>query len=78
MFDRIAGRKYFNVYGPHEGHKGDMRSMVSNAYEQIRELGKIELFQSYRADYADGERMRYFIAVREYVTTYLAMDDRNK
>src|SRR5215471_9329945 len=35
--DRIVGLKYFNVYGPNEQHKGDMRSMVLKAFEQIRE-----------------------------------------
>ena len=24
----IVGLKYFNVYGPYEDHKGDMRSVV--------------------------------------------------
>ncbi|MGH9680818.1 MAG: NAD-dependent epimerase/dehydratase family protein, partial [Candidatus Acidiferrales bacterium] len=26
--DKIAGLKYFNVFGPNENHKGDMRSVV--------------------------------------------------
>ena len=29
---RIVGLKYFNVYGPNEDHKGDMRSLVHKAY----------------------------------------------
>ncbi|MGC1782422.1 MAG: ADP-glyceromanno-heptose 6-epimerase [Acidobacteriaceae bacterium] len=71
LFDRIAGLKYFNVYGPHEEHKGDMRSMVSKAYEQIQKCGKIELFKSYRPDYADGEQMRDFIYVKDAVAVTL-------
>src|SRR5579875_1608237 len=31
---RIVGLKYFNVYGPHEEHKGDMRSVVVKSFEQ--------------------------------------------
>ena len=39
--DRIVGLKYFNVYGPNEQHKGDMRSMVLKAFEQIRASGRV-------------------------------------
>ena len=45
---RIVGVKYFNVFGPNEDHKGDMRSMVAKAYEQIAADGAIRLFKSYR------------------------------
>ena len=39
--DRIAGLKYFNVFGPNEDHKGDMRSVVNKAFEQILETGRV-------------------------------------
>jgi ADP-L-glycero-D-manno-heptose 6-epimerase len=71
LFGRIAGLKYFNVYGPHEDHKGDMRSMVNKSYTQIRETGKVQLFRSYRQDYADGEQMRDFIYVSDAVAVTL-------
>lgn len=32
---QICGLRYFNVYGPYEGHKGDMASMVFRLYKQI-------------------------------------------
>jgi ADP-L-glycero-D-manno-heptose 6-epimerase len=67
LFDRIVGLKYFNVFGPYEDHKGDMRSMVAKSYEQIKETGKVELFKSYRPDYADGEQKRDFIYVKDAV-----------
>jgi ADP-L-glycero-D-manno-heptose 6-epimerase len=67
----IVGLKFFNVYGPHEDHKGDMRSMVSKAYEQIRQSGCVRLFKSYSPDYADGEQMRDFIYVRDAVDVTL-------
>ena len=60
-FNRVAGLKYFNVYGPYEDHKGDMRSMVNKAYAQIKETGKVRLFKSCASGYADGEQMRDFI-----------------
>lgn len=63
----IAGLKYFNVYGPGEAHKGDMRSVVHKAFEQIRDAGRVKLFKSHRPDYRDGEQMRDFIYVKDAV-----------
>ena len=71
LFGRIAGLKYFNVYGPYEDHKGDMRSMVSKSYDQIKTVGKVQLFKSHRPDYADGEQMRDFIYVKDAVAVTL-------
>jgi len=48
--EQIVGLKYFNVYGPNEEHKGDMRSVVSKAYEQIASTGEMTLFKSYHPD----------------------------
>jgi ADP-L-glycero-D-manno-heptose 6-epimerase len=78
LFDTIVGLKYFNVFGPYEDHKGDMRSVVSKSYEQIRQTGKVELFKSYRPEYADGEQMRDFIYVKDAVaiTLYFALNCR--
>jgi ADP-L-glycero-D-manno-heptose 6-epimerase len=71
LFDRIAGLKYFNVYGPYEDHKGDMRSMVNKSYAQIKKEGKVRLFKSHRPDYSDGEQMRDFIYVKDAVAVTL-------
>jgi len=65
--DRIVGLKYFNVFGPNENHKGDMRSMVHKAYEQIRETGRVRLFKSERPEFRDGEQRRDFIYVKDAV-----------
>ncbi len=67
VLGRIAGLKYFNVYGPGEDHKGDMRSVVHKAYGQIRETGGVKLFKSYRPDYRDGEQTRDFVYVKDAV-----------
>ncbi|NWF49946.1 MAG: ADP-glyceromanno-heptose 6-epimerase [Ignavibacteriaceae bacterium] len=67
ILDKIAGLKYFNVYGPNEYHKGDMRSVVHKAYEQVRETGKVRLFKSKNPLYKDGEQMRDFIYVKDAV-----------
>jgi len=73
----IVGLKYFNVYGPHEDHKGDMRSVVVKSFEQIRETGEVKLFKSYRPQYKDGEQMRDFIYVKDAVdvTLHFALQD---
>jgi ADP-L-glycero-D-manno-heptose 6-epimerase len=67
----IAGLKYFNVYGPGEAHKDDMRSVVHKSFGQIRETGKVQLFKSHRPDYKDGEQVRDFIYVKDAVAMTL-------
>ncbi|MFA8342201.1 MAG: ADP-glyceromanno-heptose 6-epimerase [Rhodothermaceae bacterium] len=64
---KIAGLKFFNVYGPNEYHKEDMRSVVHKAYEQILATGELKLFKSDHPDYADGEQKRDFIYVKDAV-----------
>ncbi len=67
LLKQIVGLKYFNVFGPNEFHKGDMRSMVLKAWEQILKTGKVRLFKSYHKDYAHGEQVRDFIYVKDAV-----------
>lgn len=67
LLSSITGVKYTNVFGPNELHKGEMRSVVCRAYEQIRDTGKVKLFKSYRPEYADGEQKRDFIYVKDAV-----------
>ncbi|HWZ95475.1 MAG TPA: ADP-glyceromanno-heptose 6-epimerase [Opitutaceae bacterium] len=66
-FDRIVGLKYFNVFGPNEDHKGDMRSLVHKAYQQILATGKVGLFKSYHPQFKDGEQKRDFLYVKDAV-----------
>lgn len=73
---RIAGLKYFSVYGPHEEHKGPNRSIVSKALDQARSTGRIELFRSHREDCADGEQQRDFVHVNDAVAATLFLYDR--
>jgi len=62
---QIAGLKYFNVFGPNEYHKGDMRSVINKAYPEVRDKGIMRLFKSYRKEYADGEQKRDFIYIKD-------------
>ncbi len=76
----IVGLKYFNVYGPNEYHKGDMRSVVRKAFEQIRDEGYVRLFKSGDSNYKDGEQMRDFIYVKDAVDMtlwFLKNKDKN-
>ena len=67
LLDKVAGLKFFNVFGPNEYHKDDMRSVVCKAFTQIRQTGKLKLFKSYRKEYADGEQRRDFVYIKDCV-----------
>ncbi|MCK5087456.1 MAG: ADP-glyceromanno-heptose 6-epimerase, partial [Melioribacteraceae bacterium] len=67
MIEEVVGLKFFNVYGPNEYHKEDMRSVVNKAFEQVIERGKVRLFKSYNDKYKDGEQKRDFIYVKDAV-----------
>ncbi len=67
LLKKIVGLKYFNVFGPNEYHKENMRSFVVKAFEQINAGGKVRLFKSYEPEYADGEQVRDFIYVKDAV-----------
>jgi ADP-L-glycero-D-manno-heptose 6-epimerase len=78
LLDSIVGLKYFNVFGPNEYHKGNMRSFVIKAFEQIDRKGKVGLFRSYRVDYADGEQKRDFVYIKDAVDMTLFFLDNPK
>ena len=61
------GLKFFNVYGPQEGHKGRMASTVLHSYRSIEEQESCPLFRSHRDDIKDGEQKRDFIHVSDLV-----------
>jgi ADP-L-glycero-D-manno-heptose 6-epimerase len=65
LTNKIAGLKFFNVYGPNEYYKGDMASVVWKAYNKIQETGSFSLFRSHRPDYKDGEQKRDFVYVKD-------------
>ncbi len=77
LLERIAGLKYFNVFGPNENHKGEMRSVANKAFHQIRETGTVRLFKSERRDYGDGEQRRDFLYVKDAVAMTLHLAERD-
>lgn len=66
-FKVFTGLKFFNVYGPNEYHKGDMRSMVHKAWGQIQQSGTVRLFESHRKEYTHGEQVRDFVYIKDVV-----------
>jgi len=75
LLEEICCLKYFNVYGPNEWHKGDMRSMVCKGYEQVRDTGKVRLFRSDRPEYPDGGQRRDFVYVKDAAAMTLWLFD---
>jgi ADP-L-glycero-D-manno-heptose 6-epimerase len=77
ILNDIVGIKYFNVFGPNEYHKGDMRSLVCKAHDEILNTGRIRLFKSYKPEYPDGGQMRDFVYVKDAVemTLHLAENE---
>jgi len=66
-----AGLKFFNVYGPNEYHKGDMRSVIAKITPDLARGAPARLFRSYHPGYADGGQMRDFVHVDDCVAVML-------
>ena len=62
-----AGLKFFNVFGPNEYHKGEMMSLVTKRFDEVRSGQTVKLFKSHRAGIADGDQRRDFIYVDDVV-----------
>jgi ADP-L-glycero-D-manno-heptose 6-epimerase len=67
---QVAGFRYFNVYGPHEQHKGRMASVAFHAYHQLLSAGKVKLFVG-SDGYGNGEQRRDFVHVDDVVDVNL-------
>ncbi|MFC7333391.1 ADP-glyceromanno-heptose 6-epimerase [Rhodocista pekingensis] len=66
-----AGLKFFNVYGPNEYHKGEMRSLACKMWPAIAAGEPARLFASDLPDYPDGGQMRDFVWVGDCVDVML-------
>lgn len=66
VLDKVVGLKYFNVFGPNEGHKRRMASAIPHILPTARKEGAIKLFKSSSpSEFADGEQKRDFIYVKD-------------
>jgi ADP-L-glycero-D-manno-heptose 6-epimerase len=59
---QVVGLRYFNVYGPHEQHKGSMASVAFHFSNQVVADGEARLFAG-SGGYGDGEQLRDFVYV---------------
>ena len=59
--------RFFNVYGPHEQHKGRMASVAFHQYFQFKKDGKVKLFEGCLG-YGNGCQMRDFVYVEDVVS----------
>ncbi len=71
-----AGLKFFNVYGPNEYNKGDMRSVVNKLTPRIQAGEPAQLFRSHHPGYPDGGQQRDFIWVGDCVDVMLWLYDQ--
>jgi len=77
--NKTAGIKFFNVFGPNEYHKGDMRSVICKNYDDVAGKGVIKLFKSYKKEYGDGDQRRDFVYIKDVVEAmYFLLDNPSK
>lgn len=62
---QVCGLRYFNVYGPREGHKGEMSSVAFHLNSQLKNGEKLKLFEG------SDQFKRDFIHVDDVVTVNL-------
>jgi ADP-L-glycero-D-manno-heptose 6-epimerase len=67
---QVVGLRYFNVYGPHEDHKGSMASVAFHLNNQMKENGNVKLFEGCDG-YGNGEQLRDFIYVGDVAAVNL-------
>lgn len=80
ILDKLVSLKFFNVFGPNEYHKDDMRSVICKAYRQISDSGEMKLFKSYKPEYPDGGQKRDFVYIKDCVDVmwwFLQNKDKN-
>jgi ADP-L-glycero-D-manno-heptose 6-epimerase len=70
-----AGLKFFNVFGPNEYHKGDMRSVVCKSFVDAKAGRAVRLFKSDRTDVPNGGQSRDFIYVLDAAKVVLWLLD---
>jgi len=70
-----VGLKFFNVFGPNEYHKGDMRSVLAKVFPSAKKGEPVRLFRSDRPDIAGGEIVRDFIYVEDTANVVMWLMD---
>lgn len=71
----VVGLRYFNVYGPHEQHKGRMASVAFHHFHELKQHGQVKLFEASHG-YANGAQQRDFIHVEDVCRVNMYFLDR--
>ncbi len=74
---QIVGFRYFNVYGPHESHKGSMASVAYHLHQQLPKTHIVKLFEGCDG-YGNGEQRRDFVFIDDVVNVNLWFMDHPK
>ncbi len=71
-----VGLRYFNVFGPGEAHKADMRSVVAKGFDEIMRTGQMTLFDMP----TDRPVGRDFLYVKDAaaMTAWFALDAKGR
>jgi len=78
LIKKSVGLKYFNVFGPNEYHKKEMRSLIAKSFDAVLREKKMKLFKSHIPEYGDGQQKRDFMYVRDAVDiTYFFFNNRD-
>jgi len=77
LIGKVAGLRFFNVFGPNEYHKGTMASVIFRAFPLATFEGRVRLFESHRDNYAHGEQVRDFIYVDQVIDAVTYVMDNN-
>ncbi len=66
---QVVGLRYFNVYGPQENHKGKMASVINHFHNEIKNEGKMKLFEG------SDKFLRDFVYVEDVIDVNLFFFD---
>lgn len=66
----VVGLRYFNVYGPREGHKGSMASVAFHLFNQVKRGENPKLFGAWDG-FGPGQQSRDFVHVDDVAAVNL-------
>jgi len=66
---QIVGLRYFNVYGPHEQHKGRMASVAMHLFGQLNTQARMKLFEGSADFKRDFVHVDDVVAVNQHFMT---------
>jgi len=73
-----CGLKFFNVFGFDESTKGNMSSIIYQAFNKINSSNEMHLFKSYNKDFADGFQERDFVYIDDVINVlFFFMNNAN-